>query len=86
MGANPNIKCELGNTPLHMALMLGDRIPKNVQIIHTLMSHGANAKVTNDFGQTPIFFASKSILADFGLLSTSSMKMREKDFENKNKL
>jgi ankyrin repeat protein len=50
MGADVNRKCELGNTALHQALMVGYKIDKNVKIINTLVLSGANNKLRNDFG------------------------------------
>jgi ankyrin repeat protein len=29
MGANVNKQCELGNTPLHQAMMTGEKVTKN---------------------------------------------------------
>ena len=37
MGADVNCRCELGNTPLHMAFMTGDKLEKNAQIIKKLI-------------------------------------------------
>lgn len=49
LGANVNRKCELGNTPLHYAMMIGDKILKNKHIISTLVLSGANPKIANQF-------------------------------------
>ena len=50
LGADVNRRCELGNTPLHMALMVGERVPKNVEVIDMLMKGGARNDLKNDFG------------------------------------
>ena len=48
-GVDVNHRCQFGNTALHYALMVGDRIDKNIPIIQTLMAAGANCKILNDF-------------------------------------
>ena len=60
--ANPNKHCELGNTALHQALMIGERIETNLQICVELISAGANPRLQNNFGMTPIFFASYNFI------------------------
>ena len=64
MGADVNRKCELGNTALHQALMVGYKIDKNVKIINTLVLSGANNKLRNNFGQTPMYFACKRYIEE----------------------
>ena len=44
-GADVNIKCEIGNTPLHLALMVGYRLEKNVEIINTLYQAGGSIRI-----------------------------------------
>ena len=45
-GANPNIKDDAGNTPLHLA--------RNLDITNQLLRHGADVTRVNDAGETPI--------------------------------
>ena len=47
LGADVNRKCELGNTALHHAMMVGDKIAKNRPIIATLIQAGANPRLFN---------------------------------------
>ncbi|MCL4361344.1 ankyrin repeat domain-containing protein [Candidatus Dependentiae bacterium] len=49
---NPNIQNELGETPLHIAVLV-----ENIDAIIYLLGHGANIWITNKNGQTPIHYA-----------------------------
>ena len=81
-GADVNLRCELGNTALHIAMMVGYRILRNIPIIQTLIGAKANVKIKNLYGQTPVFFASKRVLVENGLVGCASMDMKERDFDN----
>jgi ankyrin repeat protein len=50
LGADINKKCELGNTPLHQAMMTGNKIPKNLKIMSLLIQAGANPRIKNNYG------------------------------------
>lgn len=59
-GANPNIhfigtECCNGATPLHLAVY-----EENAAILEELLKAGADLNETNDAGQTPVAFASKT--------------------------
>jgi len=75
LGANLNQRGELGNTPLHYAFMVGNRIPRNERIIQTLIMSKANPRIVNDFGQTPVFFASKQLIAMAHLVGIPAMEI-----------
>ena len=49
-GADVNLRCELGNTALHIAMMVGYRIVRNIPIIQTLIGAKANVKIKNLYG------------------------------------
>jgi ankyrin repeat protein len=85
-GGDVNVRCELGNTALHIALMLGDRIARNGPIISCLIDHGANPRVKNDYGQTPVFFASRDVLRKNGLMGMASMTIKDSEFADHKKL
>ena len=42
--------------------MIGYKIDKNVKIIEELILSNANPRLRNDFGYTPIYFASKKFI------------------------
>ena len=48
-GVDVNRRCQFGNTALHYAMMVGDKIDKNIPILQTLITAGANPKILNDF-------------------------------------
>ena len=81
-----NVRCSLGNTALHYAMMIGDQIPQNIDIIETLIAAGANYRVTNNYNQTPLFFASKRLLATSGLLKKIVMKINKDDYNDLEKM
>lgn len=47
-------------------MFIGNRIVKNEKIINELVASSANPALKNDFGMTPVFFASKNIIDQFG--------------------
>jgi ankyrin repeat protein len=49
-GASVHARCELGNTALHQAFMIGDKVPKNLNIISCLLAAGANPEMKNNYG------------------------------------
>jgi len=81
MGADPNIKNSLANTALHKAFMT-----KNLRIIHLLLSSDASLTCTNDFNQTPTYFADNEMISDLGLTRFVTQYVGfgefEKNFEN----
>lgn len=56
-GININIRNEDGNTWLHKAM-----IKENERMINFLVARGADINALNDFKQTPLFYASSSLL------------------------
>ncbi len=53
-GADPNVKSDrFGLTPLHIAVL-----SKNIVNIELLLQHGANQNAEDDYGLTPLFYAS----------------------------
>ena len=50
LGADVSQKNQHGNTALHMALMVGDQIPKNKEIIKILNNAKAYEHITNNYG------------------------------------
>ncbi|PCD37250.1 hypothetical protein AU210_005753 [Fusarium oxysporum f. sp. radicis-cucumerinum] len=51
-GANPHMLGYEGNTPLHLAAILGD-----VDIINKLLDYGADIRTSNEFGHIPLVLA-----------------------------
>lgn len=86
LGADVNKRCELGQTPLHQALMVGDRITKNESIVNCLISAKANPHLKNHFGQTPIYFAQKRFIDRNSLQEVPAMRIRHKDLYDPNKM
>jgi len=43
-------------------MFIGNRIVKNEKIISELVASSADPSLKNDFGMTPVFFASKNII------------------------
>ena len=60
-GMNINITNEDGNTCLHKAM-----IKDNERMINYLVARGADINALNSFKQTPLFYASGSILKKYG--------------------
>lgn len=86
LGADVNKKCELGNTPLHQAMMTGDKIQKNVKIMDLLIQSGANPRLKNNFGQTPMFFASKKFMRSHALTRVMAIEINKEDINDPQKL
>jgi hypothetical protein len=51
-GADPNVQCYDGNTPLHSAACYGD-----VEIVQQLLDLGADVNIRNNYGNTPLEYA-----------------------------
>ena len=79
MGADVNKPCELGNTPLHQAMMTGEKVPKNQKIMALLIQSGANPRVKNNYGQTPMFFATKNFLKANALTNVAAIEINKED-------
>lgn len=58
LGVDINAKDSQGNTPLHYAALQTD----NVALLKFLLSNGADAKLTTEFGETPFDLASENEL------------------------
>jgi len=61
-GANPNIKCENGDTPLHKAFLRNDTL-----LIGILLEYNANPKIGNNEHKTPLYYAIPDTAKKFGL-------------------
>ena len=59
---NVNWKNQGGNTWLHQAMIKDD-----IKMIDLLLSSGANPELFNDNGETPIYYASNSVMEYFSL-------------------
>lgn len=55
---------ENGNTCLHQAMIKDD-----IKMIDLLIGCGANPELFNDNGETPIYYASSSVMDHFNLSS-----------------
>lgn len=58
-GANPNTPDIIGDTALHMAT-LGRDTPEQAECVRILLQHGANPRVKNEDGRTPLELAKKN--------------------------
>jgi hypothetical protein len=56
-------------------MFIGNRIVKNEKIINELVACSANPSISNDFGMTPVFFASKNIIDKFGWKNIVTIKI-----------
>jgi len=56
-------------------MFIGNRIVKNEKIINELVASSANPALKNDFGMTPVFFASKNIIDQFGWKNIVTIKI-----------
>ena len=66
--------------------MVGDKVPKNKEIIHALIMAGANPKLCNQFNQTPLFFATKQVIEEHTLEEFPCNKITYADLDNPNRL
>ena len=60
---------------------MNGKIPKNQKIIKFLLNSGANARIKNDYGQTPVFFGSQTLIKKNGLLGVPALSISEKDLK-----
>ena len=62
VGVDPDMKCELGNTVLHKALMMESVLPSDkkhkIDKILEVLTEKCNIRKINDEGKTPVFYAS----------------------------
>ena len=47
-----------------------------------MIAAGADYKITNDYHQTPLFFASKRLLKEYALMNKNVMEIHPDDFKN----
>ena len=76
-----NTKNENGNTCLHQAMMRD-----NIDMILLLLKSGADWEIFNNFGETPIFYASKRVLTKFNLQNKKAFIQKNlRELPNKEK-
>lgn len=72
-GADPNVRDELGNTPLHLAAGRGD------EIVSKLLSAGADASATNRRGATALFDARSPQVVDMLVKAGAPIDARDQN-------
>lgn len=62
--------------------MVGSSIPKNVKILNYLIASGCNPRVRNNYGQTPLFWASKKFINEHALKNVEAIEISQNDLLN----
>ena len=59
--------------------MTGEKVAKNKKIMALLIQSGANPRVKNNYGQTPMFFATKNFLKANALTNVMAIEINKED-------